>query len=103
MAAAAGAAREAELAAASDMQAGGALDITAEEDNGTEDISMEEVLGTGTRKQPAAAKASAEADDAGRDHRQFLAVRSLRRIPRTTSIALRNSDPRGSSGAGQSL
>jgi small subunit ribosomal protein S2 len=68
MAAAAGAAREAELAAASDMHAEGALDITAEEDNGSENISMEEVLGTGTRKQPAAKEASAEAEEVEHHH-----------------------------------
>ena len=32
------------------------MDISAADDSGGEDISMEDVLGAGTRKQPAAAK-----------------------------------------------
>jgi small subunit ribosomal protein S2 len=63
LAAAAGAAQQAEAAPAESPVAG-AAEITAEEDAGSEDISMEEVLGSGTRKQPAAAKeASAEAEE----------------------------------------
>ncbi|MBZ5599428.1 MAG: 30S ribosomal protein S2 [Acidobacteriia bacterium] len=54
LAAAAGAARQAEAAAAEAAAEGGA-EISAAE-AGAEDISMEDVLGSGTRKQPAAAK-----------------------------------------------
>jgi len=61
LAAAAGAAQQAELAAAASAAQGG-IDIDAAEDGGTEDISMEDVLGAGTRKQPAAAKESAAED-----------------------------------------
>jgi small subunit ribosomal protein S2 len=61
LAAAAGAAQQAELAAAASAAQGG-IDIDASEDGGTEDISMEDVLGAGTRKQPAAAKESAAED-----------------------------------------
>jgi small subunit ribosomal protein S2 len=57
LAQAAGAAQQAEAAA----QGGeGVADISASEDFGGEDISMEDVLGTGTRKQPAAAKNNAD-------------------------------------------
>jgi small subunit ribosomal protein S2 len=63
LAAAAGAAQQAELAAAARAAEGG-IDISVAEDSGTEDISMEEVLGAGTRKQPSAAKgAVADAED----------------------------------------
>jgi len=56
LAAAAGAAQQAEAAAA-ESPVGGRADIPAEGDSGGEDISMEDVLGGGeTRKQPAAAK-----------------------------------------------
>ncbi len=59
LAAAAGAARQAELAA-TEPPSDGAADIPAAQDgaddSGSEDISMEEVLGAGTRKQPAVAK-----------------------------------------------
>ena len=57
LAAAAGAAQQAELAAAARAGEGG-IDINASEDGGSEDISMEDVLGAGTRKQPSAAKES---------------------------------------------
>ena len=58
LAAAAGAAQQAELAAAA-RAADGGIDISASDDDaGAEDISMEDVLGAGTRKQPAAAKDS---------------------------------------------
>jgi small subunit ribosomal protein S2 len=56
--AAAGAAQQAELDAAAGA-AEGAAEISAEADTGAEDISMEDVLGAGTRKQPAAAKEAA--------------------------------------------
>jgi small subunit ribosomal protein S2 len=59
LAAAAGAAQQAELAAAARV-AESALDINASEDGTGEDISMEDVLGAGTRKQPVAAKETAE-------------------------------------------
>jgi len=63
LAAAAGEAQQAELAATEGAVEGG-TDITAAEDTGSEDISMEDVLGSGTRKQPAAAKeATAEAPE----------------------------------------
>jgi small subunit ribosomal protein S2 len=55
LAAAAGAAQQAELAAAA-RAAEGVADINASDDGGGEDISMEDVLGAGTRKQPVAAK-----------------------------------------------
>ena len=58
LATAAGAAQAAEAAA----QAGENLEISAAEDSGSEDISMEDVLGAGTRKQPAAAKEAAAPD-----------------------------------------
>src|ERR1022692_2525046 len=59
LAAAAGAAQQqAELAAAA-RQAESGINIDAAEEGGAEDISMEDVLGAGTRKQPAAAKDSA--------------------------------------------
>jgi small subunit ribosomal protein S2 len=54
LAAAAGAARQAEAAAA-EAAAEGGVEISAA-DAGAEDISMEDVLGSGTKKQPAAAK-----------------------------------------------
>jgi hypothetical protein len=57
LAAAAGAAQQAERDAAA-REASGEVDISASEDAGAEDISMEDVLGAGTRKQPAAAKES---------------------------------------------
>src|SRR5271157_4260794 len=49
LAAAAGAAQQAELAAAARAAEGG-IDINAAEDGGAEDLSMEDVLGAGTRK-----------------------------------------------------
>ncbi len=52
LAAAAGAARQAEAAVA-EAPAEGAVDISGSEADSGEDISMEDVLGTGTRKQPA--------------------------------------------------
>jgi hypothetical protein len=60
LAAAAGAAQQAELDAAA-RAAEGTVDISASDD-GAEDISMEDVLGAGTRKQPAAAKESVAED-----------------------------------------
>jgi small subunit ribosomal protein S2 len=60
LAAAAGAARQAELAA-TEAPAEGATNATGTEAGG-EDISMEDVLGSGTRKQPAAAKAAPKVD-----------------------------------------
>jgi small subunit ribosomal protein S2 len=54
LAAAAGAARQAEMAA-QEAAAEGGVEISAVE-SGAEDISMEDVLGSGTKKQPAAAK-----------------------------------------------
>ncbi|MBZ5705861.1 MAG: 30S ribosomal protein S2 [Acidobacteriia bacterium] len=54
LAAAAGAARQAEAAAAEAAAEGGVESSAAE--SGAEDISMEDVLGSGTKKQPAAAK-----------------------------------------------
>ena len=59
LAAAAGAAQQAERDAAA-REAAGTVDIDASEDAGAEDISMEDVLGAGTRKQPVAAKDSAD-------------------------------------------
>jgi small subunit ribosomal protein S2 len=59
LAAAAGAAQQAERDAAA-REATGTVDIDASEDAGAEDISMEDVLGAGTRKQPATAKDSAD-------------------------------------------
>jgi len=61
LAAAAGAAQQAELAAAARAAEGG-IDINASDDAGGEDISMEDVLGAGTRKQPAAARDSVRED-----------------------------------------
>jgi len=61
LAAAAGAAQQAERDAAA-REAEGGVDINAAEDAGAEDISMEDVLGVGTRKQPAAAKDSVAED-----------------------------------------
>jgi small subunit ribosomal protein S2 len=66
LAAAAGAAQQAEMAAA---QAAADISATAEE-AGAEDISMEDVLGTGARKQPAAEKEAAAAD-AEIEHQTF--------------------------------
>jgi len=62
LAAAAGAAQQAEMAAI-EAPAEGARDASsADEESGEgEDISMEDVLGAGTRKQPAAAKETASA------------------------------------------
>jgi len=57
--AAAGAAQQAERDAAA-REAAGTVDIDASEDAGAEDISMEDVLGAGTRKQPVAAKDTAD-------------------------------------------
>jgi len=59
LAAAAGAAQQAERDAAA-RAAEGTADISASEDGTGEDISMEDVLGAGTRKQPVAAKDSAD-------------------------------------------
>ena len=59
LAAAAGAAQQAERDAAA-REAAGTVDVDASEDVGAEDIRMEDVLGAGTRKQPAAAKDSAD-------------------------------------------
>src|SRR5437868_2305197 len=59
LAAAAGAAQQAEAAAA-ESPVGGRADIPAEGDSGGEDISMEDVLGGGTRKQHSAAKQRAD-------------------------------------------
>ena len=57
LAAAAGAARQAEVAAATAAESATASAAAGSEaEAGSEDISMEEVLGAGTRKQPAAAK-----------------------------------------------
>jgi small subunit ribosomal protein S2 len=54
LATAAGMASEAEAAAAGEAPAEGVTaDISASEEGAGEDISMEDVLGTGTRKQPA--------------------------------------------------
>jgi len=61
LAAAAGAAQQAEMAAAARAAEGG-MDINASDDAGGEDISMEDVLGAGTRKQPAAARDSVGED-----------------------------------------
>ena len=61
LAAAAGAAQQAERDAAA-REASGEVDLQATEDAGAEDISMEDVLGAGTRKQPAAAKESVAED-----------------------------------------
>jgi small subunit ribosomal protein S2 len=61
LAAAAGAAQQAELAAA-ERAVGIGVDLNAAEDSGSEDISMEDVLGAGTRKQPTAAKEAATED-----------------------------------------
>jgi small subunit ribosomal protein S2 len=61
LAAAAGAAQQAELDAAA-RAAQGEVNIGASDDGTGEDISMEDVLGAGTRKQPAAAKESAAED-----------------------------------------
>src|ERR1700678_1998851 len=58
LAAAAGAAQQAELAAAARVAESG-IDDSSEE-VGAEDTSMEDVLGAGTRKQPAAAKESVD-------------------------------------------
>jgi small subunit ribosomal protein S2 len=63
LAAAAGAAQQAEAAVA-ESPADGVPEIAAATGSDSEDISMEEVLGRGTRKQPAAAKeASAETEE----------------------------------------
>ncbi len=61
LAAAAGAAQQAELDAAA-RAAQGVVDISASDEGTGEDISMEDVLGAGTRKQPAAAKESVAED-----------------------------------------
>jgi small subunit ribosomal protein S2 len=62
LAAAAGAAQQqAELAAAA-RQAESGINVDPAEDGGAEDISMEDVLGAGTRKQPAAAKETVAED-----------------------------------------
>jgi small subunit ribosomal protein S2 len=61
LAAAAGAAQQAELDAAA-RAAQGVVDISASDDGTGEDISMEDVLGAGTRKQPATAKESVAED-----------------------------------------
>jgi len=62
LAAAAGAAQQAE-AAASEPPAEGAVGAPGSSEAGGDDISMEEVLGPGTRKQPAAASSAAEAEE----------------------------------------
>ena len=63
LAAAAGAAQQKELAAAARAAEGVGIDISASDDDaGAEDISMEDVLGAGTRKQPAAARESVAED-----------------------------------------
>ena len=49
--------------AAGEASAEGIAEISAEADAGSEDISMEDVLGTGTRKQPAAKEAAADAPE----------------------------------------
>ena len=60
MAEAAGAARQAEAAAAQAAEGGGVSEEAASADATGEDISMEDVLGGGTRKQAAGAKEDAE-------------------------------------------
>jgi len=63
LAAAAGAAQQKELAAAARAAEGVGIEISASDDDaGAEDISMEDVLGAGTRKQPAAARDSVAED-----------------------------------------
>ncbi|MBV8053175.1 MAG: 30S ribosomal protein S2 [Acidobacteriaceae bacterium] len=60
-----GAAQQAEVAAAESPEEAG-IDITAAQaSNESEDISMEEVLGSGTRKQPAAKEAIADTEEVG--------------------------------------
>jgi len=66
LAAAAGAAQQAEMAAAQAAADGSA----AADEVGSEDISMEDVLGTGARKQPVAEKEAAAAD-AEIEHQTF--------------------------------
>ena len=53
MAAAAGMARQAEAGAGGEAASEAGVDVSAAEGDAGEDISMEDVLGTGTRKQPA--------------------------------------------------
>jgi small subunit ribosomal protein S2 len=60
LAEAAGAAQQAEEAAASPAEG---TDASAMSDSGTEDISMEDVLGDGTRKQPIAARNTSAAEE----------------------------------------
>jgi small subunit ribosomal protein S2 len=62
LAAAAGVARQAEAAAAADAAAQSTVDLSAEAsgDESAEDISMEDVLGGGAKKQPEPAKEGAE-------------------------------------------
>jgi small subunit ribosomal protein S2 len=69
LAAAAGTAQSAEAAAAEPPTEGG-VEITAAEGAESEDISMEEVLGPGTRKQPAAAK-EVSADEEEIEHQTY--------------------------------
>jgi small subunit ribosomal protein S2 len=69
LAAAAGAAQRAEVAAAEPPAEGG-VEITVAEGAGSEDISMEEVLGKGTRKQPAGAK-EVSADEEEIEHQTY--------------------------------
>src|ERR1022692_1579232 len=59
LAAAAGAAQQQAELAAAERKAERGINIDAAEEGGAEEISMEDVLGAGTRKQPAAAKDSA--------------------------------------------
>ena len=60
LAAAAGAARQAEQAASEAAAAVAAEALPAEAEAGAEDISMEDVLGSGTRKRPAAKESAAD-------------------------------------------
>ncbi|MBZ5571056.1 MAG: 30S ribosomal protein S2 [Acidobacteriia bacterium] len=61
LASAADAAQQAAMGA--EASAEGVAEISAEADAGSEDISMEDVLGTGTRKQPAAKEPAADASE----------------------------------------
>jgi small subunit ribosomal protein S2 len=70
LAAATGAAQQAE-GAASEAAVESTIDIHAEEEGGAEDISMEEVLGRGTRKQPAPAKEASAAEAPEIEHQTY--------------------------------
>ena len=69
LAAAAGAAQQA-AAAVAEAPAAGGVEITAAEETGSEDISMDEVLGPGTRKQAAATK-EVSADEEEIEHQTY--------------------------------